>query len=200
METFIERITDKAGRVIRHWWLLLLAGLLLVAGGIVVFCNPVESYLTLSIMFGVLMLVTGIVELVVASTSRNYFAMRGYSIIGGICDLLLGVLMCCYPGMTLVLLPVMLGVYMLYHSFMIIGFGSDLQAFRVPGAGWSIVLGILFLLLSIFVLINPFSIGIGAVIVLTGVSMLLLGAAFVAGAFRLKGIHRYFRTLGPDDQ
>lgn len=200
METFIERITDKAGRVIRHWWLLLLAGLLLVAGGIVVFCNPVESYLTLSIMFGVLMLVTGIVELVVASTSHNYFAMRGYSIIGGICDLLLGVLMCCYPGMTLVLLPVMLGVYMLYHSFMIIGFGSDLQAFRVPGAGWSIVLGILLLLLSIFVLINPFSIGIGAVIVLTGVSMLLLGAAFVAGAFRLKGIHRYFRTLGPDDQ
>ena len=200
METFIERITDKAGRVIRHWWLLLLAGLLLVAGGIVVFCNPVESYLTLSIMFGVLMLVTGIVELVVASTSRNYFAMRGYSIIGGICDLLLGVLMCCYPGMTLVLLPVMLGVYMLYHSFMIIGFGSDLQEFRVPGAGWSIVLGILLLLLSIFVLINPFSIGIGAVIVLTGVSMLLLGAAFVAGAFRLKGIHRYFRALGPDDQ
>lgn len=200
METFIERITDKAGRVIRHWWLLLLAGLLLVAGGIVVFCNPVESYLTLSIMFGVLMLVTGIVELVVASTSRNYFAMRGYSIIGGICDLLLGVLMCCYPGMTLVLLPVMLGVYMLYHSFMIIGFGSDLQAFRVPGAGWSIVMGILLLLLSIFVLINPFSIGIGAVIVLTGVSMLLLGAAFVAGAFRLKGIHRYFRALGPDDQ
>ena len=200
METFIERITDKAGRVIRHWWLLLLAGLLLVAGGIVVFCNPVESYLTLSIMFGVLMLVTGIVELVVASTSRNYFAMRGYSIIGGICDLLLGVLMCCYPGMTLVLLPVMLGVYMLYHSFMIIGFGSDLQAFRVPGAGWSIVMGILLLLLSIFVLINPFSIGIGAVIVLTGVSMLLLGAAFVAGAFRLQGIHRYFRALGPDDQ
>ena len=200
METFIERITDKAGRVIRHWWLLLLAGLLLVAGGIVVFCNPVESYLTLSIMSGVLMLVTGIVELVIASTSRNYFAMRGYSIIGGICDLLLGVLMCCYPGMTLVLLPVMLGAYMLYHSFMIIGFGSDLQAFRVPGAGWSIVLGILLLLLSIFVLINPFSIGIGAVIVLTGVSMLLLGAAFVAGAFRLKGIHRYFRALGPDDQ
>ena len=200
METFFERITDKAGRAIRHWWLLLLAGLLLVAGGIVVFCNPVESYLTLSIMSGVLMLVTGIVELVIASTSRNYFAMRGYSIIGGICDLLLGILMCCYPGMTLVLLPVMLGAYMLYHSFMIIGFGSDLQAFRVPGAGWSIVLGILLLLLSIFVLINPFSIGIGAVIVLTGVSMLLLGAAFVAGAFRLKGIHRYFRALGPDDQ
>lgn len=200
METFFERIVTKAGRIVRHWWMLLVTGLLLVAGGIVVFCNPVESYLTLSVMFGVLMLITGIVELVVAGTSRNYFAMRGYSIIGGICDLLLGILLCCYPGMTLVLLPVMLGVYMLYHSFMMIGFGSDLQSFRVPGAGWSIAMGVLLLLLSIFVLINPFSVGIGAVIILTGVSMLLLGAAFIAGAFRLKDIHRYFKMLGPNEQ
>lgn len=200
METFFERIVTKAGRIVRHWWMLLVTGLLLVAGGIVVFCNPVESYLTLSVMFGVLMLITGIVELAVAGTSRNYFAMRGYSIVGGICDLLLGILLCCYPGMTLVLLPVMLGVYMLYHSFMMIGFGSDLQSFRVPGAGWSIAMGVLLLLLSIFVLINPFSVGIGAVIILTGVSMLLLGAAFIAGAFRLKDIHRYFKTLGPDEQ
>ena len=55
METFFERIVTKAGRIVRHWWMLLVTGLLLVAGGIVVFCNPVESYLTLSVMFGVLM-------------------------------------------------------------------------------------------------------------------------------------------------
>lgn len=200
METIIEKITSKAGRIIKHWWMLLIAGILLVAGGVVVLCNPVESYLTLSLMFGILMLVTGIVELVIASTSRNYFAMRGYSIVGGIFDLLLGILLCCYPGITLVLLPIMLGVYMLYHSFMIIGFGSDLQAFRVPGAGWSIAMGVILLLLSAFVLINPFSVGVGAVVVLTGISMLLLGAAFMTGSFRMKGIHKYFKTLGPDEQ
>ena len=89
---------------------------------------------------------------------------------------------------------------MLYHSFMIIGFGSDLQAFRVPGAGWSIAMGVILLLLSVFVLINPFSVGVGAVVVLTGISMLLLGAAFMTGSFRMKGIHKYFKTLGPDEQ
>ena len=200
METLAQKIISKAGRAVRHWWLGLIAGILLVAGGIAVFCNPVESYLTLSIMFGILMLVTGIVELVVACTSRNYFALRGYSVAGGILDLLLGILLCIYPQMTLVLLPIMLGVYMLYHSFMIIGFGSDLQAFRVPGAGWSIAMGVILLLLSAFVLINPFSVGVGAVVVLTGISMLLLGAAFMTGSFRMKGIHKYFKTFGPDEQ
>lgn len=200
METIFENIASKAGKAVRHWWLLLITGLLLVAGGLVVFFNPLQSYLTISVMSGVIMLITGAVELIVASTSRNYFAMRGYSIVGGICDLLLGILMLSYPGMTLILLPVMLGVYMLYHSFMIIGFGSDLLSLRVPGAGWSISLGVLLLLLSIFVIINPFSVGVGTIVVLVGVAMLLLGAAFIAVSFRMKSIHRYFRNLGPDEQ
>ncbi|MBO8482966.1 MAG: DUF308 domain-containing protein [Bacteroidetes bacterium] len=200
METLAQKIISKAGRAVRHWWLGLIAGILLVAGGIAVFCNPVESYLTLSIMFGILMLVTGIVELVVACTSRNYFALRGYSVAGGILDLLLGILLCIYPQMTLVLLPIMLGVYMLYHSFMLIGFGGDLQALGVPGTGWAVTAGILLLLLSIFVLINPFSFGIGAVIVLTGVSLIVMGISFTAASLRLRNIHSYFRSLGPDEQ
>ena len=125
METFIEKILSSAGRTVRHWWMFLVAGLLLVVGGITVFFYPAESYATLSIMFGVLMLVSGVVELVTACTSRNWFLMRSSSIVGGIFDVLLGLILCLYPGITLVLLPIMLGIFMLYHSFMTIGFGSD---------------------------------------------------------------------------
>ena len=125
METFIEKILSSAGRTVRHWWMFLVAGLLLVVGGITVFFYPAESYATLSIMFGVLMLVSGVVELVTACTSRNWFLMRSSSIVGGIFDVLFGLILCLYPGITLVLLPIMLGIFMLYHSFMTIGFGSD---------------------------------------------------------------------------
>ena len=34
METFIEKILSSAGRTVRHWWMFLVAGLLLVVGGI----------------------------------------------------------------------------------------------------------------------------------------------------------------------
>ncbi|MDE7128364.1 MAG: DUF308 domain-containing protein, partial [Bacteroidales bacterium] len=174
MEYFVERMAGRAGNVVKHWWILMLAGLLLIAGGIIVFCNPIESYLTLSVMFGILMLVTGVAELVVAVTSHNFFAMRGYSVAGGIIDLLIGIFLCCYPGVTIVVLPIILGVYLLYHSFMIIGFGSDLKAFRVKGSGYAIAGGIILLILSILILINPFRFGTSAVVILTGVALLIM--------------------------
>ena len=67
MENFLNRMADKASRTVRHWWLYLITGILSIIAGIVVFCNPIESYLTLSIMFGILMLISGIVELVVST-------------------------------------------------------------------------------------------------------------------------------------
>lgn len=195
METFIEKIVASAGKAVRHWWLFLVAGLLLIAGGIIVFCRPAESYLTLSVMFGILMLVSGIVELVVASTSRNWFMMRGYSIVGGIVDLILGLMLCCYPGMTLVLLPVMLGIFMLYHSFMTIGFASDLRAMNVQGAGWTMLSGILLLIISVLILVKPFGFGMGVVVALTGTALIVMGILAAAVSFRLKDIHKDFSRI-----
>lgn len=193
MEYFIERLAGRAGNIVRHWWILTIAGMLLIAGGIVVFCNPAESYMTLSVMFGILMLVTGVSELVVAVTSHNFFAMRGYSVAGGILDLLIGIFLCSYPGVTLVVLPVILGVYMLYHSFMLIGFGSDLKAFRVKGSGYAIAGGIILLILSTLILINPFHFGTSAVVILTGAALLVMGFAFIAKSLRMRDIHNFFK-------
>ena len=56
MKRRFENLTKQAGRAIRHWWLMMIAGVLCVAAGIAVFAFPLESYVTLSILFGVLVL------------------------------------------------------------------------------------------------------------------------------------------------
>ena len=89
MKRRFENLTKRAGRAVRHWWLMTIAGVLGIAAGIAVFAFPLESYVTLSILFGVLMLVVGAAKLIAASTSGNYFMMRGYVITGGVLDLLL---------------------------------------------------------------------------------------------------------------
>lgn len=192
MENYFKRTAEKAGKVIRHWWLILITGILSIGVGITVFVNPVESYLTLSIVFGIMMLVTGIIELVVSLTSHNYFTTRTYNIIGGVLDLVLGLFLCIYPQVTLVVLPIILGAWLLYHSFMIIGMGGDMNSFRVPGSGWTIAGGIILLLLSILILVKPFSIGTAAVVSLTGVSFIVLGVMAIAVSLRLRKIHRLF--------
>ena len=175
----------------------MLAGILCFALGIAVFVFPLQSYVTLSILAGILMLLVGAAQLIIASTSGNYLAMRGYMLVGGVIDLILGLLLCVYPGVTMALLPVMLGIWMMYHSFMMIAFGGDLETFRIKGSGWTILGGVLLLALSFVVLVNPFSAGIAAVIVLSGVGLIVFGILLCWAAKIFKDIDKSFEREYP---
>ena len=197
MKRHFENLTERAGRAVQHWWLMMLAGILCFALGIAVFVFPLQRYVTLSILAGILMLLVGAAQLIIASTSGNYLAMRGYMLVGGVIDLILGLLLCVYPGVTMALLPVMLGIWMMYHSFMMIAFGGDLETFRVKGSGWTILGGVLLLALSFVVLVNPFSAGIAAVIVLSGVGLIVFGILLCWAAKIFKDIDKSFEREYP---
>ena len=197
MKRHFENLTERAGRAVQHWWLMMLAGILCIALGIAVFVFPLQSYVTLSILAGILMLLVGAAQLIIASTSGNYLAMRGYMLVGGVIDLILGLLLCVYPGVTMALLPVMLGIWMMNHSFMMIAFGGDLETFRVKGSGWTILGGVLLLALSFVVLVNPFSAGIAAVIVLSGVGLIVFGILLCWAAKIFKDIDKSFEREYP---
>ena len=170
----------------------MLAGILCIAAGLVVFIFPMQSYVTLAILFGILMILVGAAQLVIASASGNYLAMKGYVIAGGVLDLFLGIFLCIYPSVTVLLIPIMLGIWLMYHSFMMIAFGGDLDTFNVGGSGWVVFGGILLLILSILVLVNPFSVGIATVIVFTGIGLILFGALLCGQSVLLKKLHERF--------
>lgn len=191
MKRHFENLTDKVGRAVQHWWLLMLAGILCFACGIAVFAFPLESYVVISILVGVVMLFTGAAQLIIASSSGNYLAMRGYMIVGGIVDLLLGLFLCIYPGITLMVLPLLLGIWLMYHSFMLIAFGGDLDTFRIDGGGMVVVGGVILLVLSILILVNPLSAGIATIVVIAGAGLLVLGILICWIALKFKSLGRY---------
>lgn len=192
MKRHFETLTMKAARAIKHWWLYLVCGILCIVAGIAVFAFPMDSYMTLGIIFGILMLFVGAVQLIVGASSGNYFAMRGYLIVGGVLDIILGIFLCVNPGVTLVLMPILLGIWMLYNSFIIMALGGDMDTFNVSGSGWVMAGGILLMLLSIFVLVNPLSAGVATVVVLTGVGLIVFGILLCTLAVRMKDIHVQF--------
>lgn len=192
MKRHFENLTKMASRAVMHWWLFLVAGVFCLVTGIVVFVFPLESYVTLSIIFGVLMLVVGAAKLIAAATSGNYFLMKGYVIIGGLLDLILGLFLCIYPGVTLIMLPIMMGFWMLYNSFMLFSFADDLGTLQVPGGGLITAGGILLLILSVLVLVNPFGAGIATVVVLAGSGLILFGFLLCSLSVKLKDIHMNF--------
>ncbi len=195
MKRHFENLTNRVGRAVQHWWLMMLAGIICFALGIAVFAFPLASYVTLSILTGVMMLVVGAAQLIIASTSGNYLAMRGYMLVGGVIDLLLGFFLCVYPGMTVAILPIMLGIWLMYHSFMMISFGGDLDTFRVKGSGWTVFGGVILLILSFIVLMNPFGAGVAAVVVIAGVGLLVFGFLLCWMSLIFRDIHNNYENI-----
>lgn len=192
MKRHFENIMQKASRVIRHWWLYLLCGILCIAAGVAVFFFPMESYMTLGLLFGILMLFVGVTQLIVASSSGNYIVSRGYVVVGGILDVILGIFLCVNPALSMILMPILLGIWMLYHSFMIMALGGDMETLKIKGTGWVMAGAVLLMLLSIFVLVNPMSAGVATVVILTGTGLILFGLLICGLSFTLKELHRQF--------
>ena len=190
MKRHFEHLVRKASRVIKHWWLIGIAGLLCIVAGVSVLIFPIQSYVALSIILGIIVLLVGIAQLIVATTSANYLAMKSYWVVGGVLDIILGILLCIYPNVTLVLLPIMLGIWMMYHSFIILAFGGDMENFRISGSGLTIFGGVMLLLLSVLILINPFGAGVATVIAITGVGLICFGALLCMTSVKFREIHK----------
>lgn len=193
MENPLQKLGKRATQAVKNWWLLLVAGIACIAVGIVVFCYPGEAYLTLSILFGILMLLSGIVEIALYCSSNNYFIRSGVSLVGGILDLLLGMLLCCNVAATAALLPILLGIWLLFRSIQMIDFWSRLRTFNVPNAGWQVASGVLLLLLSLLIIFHPFGLGTVVVVALVGCGLIIAGISLCAVGCRLKSLHNYIK-------
>ena len=69
MENF-STLIENSKRAVRYWWLLLIIGIALFVVGILVFVYPTQSYLGMSLLFGWLMLISGILEVVLSSVNN----------------------------------------------------------------------------------------------------------------------------------
>jgi uncharacterized membrane protein HdeD (DUF308 family) len=195
MRDFLTRLADNATRTVKNWWLYLVGGILCLAAAVTIFCNPAESYATFTLLFGGIMIVMGIAELVTALTSHNFFMTRSYNIWGGFLDLFVGILLCANPGFTALALPVLLGIWLLYHSFMILGMAGDLRYFGVPRSGWGTAGGVLLLIMSLLIIFKPFSFGMKVIAILLGVAFAVAGVILIAGSINLRRLHRSVKEV-----
>lgn len=191
MENF-STLIENSKRAVRYWWLLLIIGIALFVVGILVFVYPTQSYLGMSLLFGWLMLISGILEVVISHRSTNILTGRGWMRRAAHRDraghhLIFNV---AAFGRTL---PIFLGFWLMLRAFGAIGLGSDMGAMQIAGSGWTIFSGILLLLCSLWILFQPLVFGTTAVIVWVGISLLFAGVAACSLSLQL---HRAHRCLG----
>lgn len=191
MENTLSSWIEKSKQAIKHWWLFLLMGIALLVLGIVVFMHPAESYLSLSIVFGMVILLSGIFEIILASTNKHFITGRGWMLAGGIIETLLGLILACNVALSALTMPIFLGFWLMFRAFTTIGWGGDMYTLRIPGAVWTIISGVLLMLLSLWTLLQPLAFGTSMVVVWVGISLLFAGMSAILFSLQLKNIHKY---------
>lgn len=183
---------ESARSAVKYWWLLLLLGAAVFVVGIFIFTYPGLSYVAMSMLFGFLILASGVVNIALAASNSSAAMGRGWLWAGGIIELIIGLILVLHPSISVATLPLFLGFWLIFRSFGLIGSGSDMMSLKVPGAGWTIFVGILLLLCSVMILAQPLLFGVEAVVIWVGVSFLMGGMSMGVFAFQLKGLHKHF--------
>ena len=166
----------------------MLLGIIFFFVGIVVFFEPGGTYLALSVLFGIVVILSGAFELYLG-TKAPTGSGKGWYIAGGVVEILLGILLLCTPSMLFTILPFVLGFWLLFRGFMAVGVASEMMGVGIKGAGWTMTLGILVIISAFLVLFNPI-IGVGVVVFWVGLSLLLAGVDLIAHAVTLRRLRK----------
>ncbi|MEU8764238.1 HdeD family acid-resistance protein [Streptomyces sp. NPDC048659] len=165
------------------WQATLVAGLLSLALGVMVLAWPKATLTVVGVLFGIYLLVSGVLQLVAAFGTHARTSLRVMAFISGTLGILLGLF--CFKGATqsLLLLALWIGIGWLFRGIMqTVAAASDPM---MPARGWQIALGVISALAGVVLIVSPLE-SVAVLTVLGGVWLLVVGVAEIVTAFMVR--------------
>ena len=147
---------ENVKSVIKNWWILLIVGILLIIGSIYIYSTPEDSYLTLAVFFALVILLDGIGSIVFSLSNRDVLDNWGWRLAGGILSALIGLGLFMHPDLSMVILPLYVGFWVLIKGIVIIGTAFDLKSLGIDQWGWTLFFGIMNLIFGLMMVLTPY--------------------------------------------
>ena len=164
----------------KNWKTLMTAGIIsIVLGAIAIIIPPLAS-VTITLLVGILLLV-GAVAYVAEAISRGSTGHRIWSAILAVLYVVAGVWLIINPAEGTITLTWVLAIFFLVIGIFRILAGIQARG-QVPNAGWTIVNGILAVLIAVLVIANLPSSAAWAIGLLVGIQLLFDGIMMVVAA------------------
>jgi uncharacterized membrane protein HdeD (DUF308 family) len=189
----VRQLTEEARKATGWWWLFVLLGLGSIALGVTALASRIDAVATLVAVFAGAFIYAGVAELAFASTTRQN---RWLGILAGVASIAAGFIALAWPGVTLVVLAVLIGasliswgIYRIYLSFV--------DPYVRPRAV-TFIEGILLVALGVLALGLP-NVSILVLAALVGVFFIVFGIfSFVSGLHMLD-LHRALKKAEADE-
>ncbi|WP_415542729.1 HdeD family acid-resistance protein [Empedobacter stercoris] len=160
-------------------------GVLLIVFGIYIFTTPLETYATLTMLFSLSFLFSGIAETFFSVQNRKIIEGWGWYLTGGILNTVIGLMLLSRPEISAFTLPLVVGFTLMFRSIQGLGFSFELKNYGSLKWGNLAIASILGLVFSIILLFNPIFTGI-SLVVMTALAFIFSGITGIVLGFQLK--------------
>lgn len=186
MTTFFKTVKST----VKHWYVPAIIGVLLIILGIYLFTVPLETYMTLAVLFSISFLITGVLETYFSIRNKNELEGWGWYLASGLFSLLIGIILVTKPMVAAASLPFFIGFSLLFRSFQGLGFAFELKNYGVLNWGNLAILSVLGIILSFLLVAQPVFTGI-SLAVLTALSFIATGVSAIVLSFQLKKLKSF---------
>ena len=159
----------------------IVAGILLIAAGIYCLCNEDVAVLSAGLMLGIFMLAAGIAEIVVFAGTSGVLIGSGWLLLDGVLTVILSLFLLFNQWFTLMSLPFLFTLWLLFSGISRFVSAFDLRAFGVRSWGWVLAVGILLMTAGFICMLDPW-VSVTAIGVTVGLVFLLEGVSSIVYA------------------
>jgi uncharacterized membrane protein HdeD (DUF308 family) len=174
------------------WIFAIIRGVLGILFGLIALFAPIATALVLAIVIGIYAIVDGVFDIVEAIRHRGSSSMV-FRIVLGVVSILFGIVVLVWPGMSLGILVIMVGIWAIIIG--VLQIVSSVGHRAVPNSGWvwGIVGGALAILFGVLVLVWPGT-GLVTIIWIIGIWAIVWGIVLIVLGVQLRKAARSNET------
>jgi uncharacterized membrane protein HdeD (DUF308 family) len=167
----------------KRWWLILLRGVVAILFGIATFVWPGLTLLTLVLLYGAFALADGVIALAAAVTGRHAVS-TWWLVLVGILGIAAGIVSFVLPGMTALILILLIGAWAIAHG--IVEIIAAIQLRKEIDNDWLLILaGVLSVAFGILVIAAPGAGALGLIWAI-GAYSILFGILLIGFAMQVR--------------
>lgn len=185
-------LLEAVRSTVKFWWVSLLVGILALIVGIWSLTDPLTTLGALTIFFVASLFVSGVFDITFAISNRKILDGWGWTLTLGIISVIFSIVLLSRPIESLLVLVALAGFWVMFTSVASITGAVEMQRLGFRDWGWLLAFGILGVILSFLMIINP-AFTSSMIVAIFAASMIFYGFVRIFYSFKLRKINKYIK-------
>ena len=167
----------------KNWYLVLFRGLIMLLLAYLIFQSPAGALVAYAFYIGIAFMISGLFEVFGGISSKSENANWGWTVFGGVIDIVLGYVLLAHPALTAAMIPMLIGFWAMFYGFFLI-----IDSFASKGNfALKFFSGILLIVAANFLIFNPLAAGL-SITLWIGVLLVVAGIYNIILSFQIKSL------------